>query len=70
MAQGPIERELQGVALHHKEHVFYLTYIIYSFNISDFRPERTLDLGYQDGSNELQNLIAEMHDPGLSISIM
>ena len=36
-------------------------------------PQRSLDLEYQDGGNELQNLITEitaMRDPGLFISVM
>ena len=36
-------------------------------------PQRTLDLEYQDGGDELQNLITEitvMHDPGLFISVV
>ena len=35
-------------------------------------PESTLDLEYQDGGDELQNLITEiiaMRDPGLFISV-
>ena len=35
-------------------------------------PQRTLDLEYQDGGDELQNLITEitaMRDPGLFISV-
>ena len=37
------------------------------------RPQRTLDLEYQDGGDELQNLITEitaMRDPGLFISVI
>ena len=36
-------------------------------------PQRTLDLEYQDGNDELQNLITEitaMRDPGLFISVL
>ena len=36
-------------------------------------PQRTLDLEYQDGGDELQNLITEitaMRDPGLFISVV
>ena len=36
-------------------------------------PQRTLDLEYQDGGEELQNLITElaaMRDPGLFISVV
>ena len=36
-------------------------------------PKRTLDLEYQDGGDELQNLITEitaMRDPGLFISVI
>ena len=36
-------------------------------------PQRTLDLDYEDGGDELQNLITEitaMRDPGLFISVI
>ena len=33
-------------------------------------PQRTLDLEYQDGGDELQNLITEMRDLGLFISVV